>query len=126
RRPHLLTLQILDRNDRVVATLAEERRVEAGTAIFRWSGTGVPDGFYRPKATLDTGREFNLQNPIRLDSIAPTVRVVSYRPRIFRRRATARVRITYRLSEAGHVRVYVNGRQELEGGATKRDFQLDW
>jgi len=126
RRPHLLTLQILDRNDRVVATLAEERRVEAGTAIFRWSGTDVPDGFYRPKATLDTGREFNLQNPIRLDSIAPTVRVVSYRPRIVRRRATARVRITYRLSEAGHVRVYVNGRQELEGGATKRDFQLDW
>jgi hypothetical protein len=126
RRPHLLTLQILDKNDRVIATLAEERRVEAGTTIFRWSGKDVPDGFYRPKATLDTGREFTLENPIRLDSVAPTVRVLSYRPHVLRRRSKPRIRISYDLSEAAHVRVYVNGHQKLEGGATKVLFQLYW
>jgi hypothetical protein len=126
RRPHLLTLQILDRNDRVVATLVDERRVEAGTSIFRWSGKDIPDGFYRPKATLDTGREFTLQNPIRLDSIPPAVRVVSYRPHVLRHRSKPRIRISYDVSEAAHVRVYVNGRQQLEGGATKVKFQLYW
>ena len=126
RRPHLLTLQILDRNDRVVATLARERRVEGGISIFRWRGRHASDGFYRPRATLDTGREFTLLNWIRLDSTAPTVRVISYRPRVLRRRSKPRIRIAYDLSEAAHVRVYVNGRQKLEGGATRVQFQLYW
>ena len=126
QRPHLLTLQILDRNDRVVATLAAKRRVEAGTSIYRWSGKDVPDGFYLPKATLDTGREFTLQNPIRVDSVAPRVTVLSYRPHVLRRRGKPRIRIAYDLSEAARVRVYVNGRQQLEGGATKVRFQLYW
>jgi hypothetical protein len=126
QRRHLLTLQILDRRDRVVDTLASESPVERGTHIFRWSGKGVPNGVYRPRATLDTGREFTLPNPIHLDTVAPTVRILSYRPRVLRRRAKPRIRIAYKLSEPAHVRVYVNGRLQLEGGATKTKFQLDW
>ena len=37
RRPHLITLQIVDANDRVVATLARERRVEPGHTQFQLS-----------------------------------------------------------------------------------------
>jgi hypothetical protein len=127
RRSHLLTLQIVDKDDRVVATLARERRVEPGLDTFRWPARSAPDGVYRPKVTLDAGREFILQSPITVDTVAPTTKLISYSPRVVRRhRPKARVRITYQLSEPGHVRVFVNGRKVQEGGGTKPRFQLDW
>src|SRR5919204_643895 len=53
--PHLLTVQIVDSRDRVVATLANEQRVEAGTVFFRWRGPAA-DGVYEPKITTDEDR----------------------------------------------------------------------
>jgi hypothetical protein len=124
-RPHLLTVQILDKRDRVVATLARERRYEAGVAAFRWRTT-VPDGVYTPRVTLDDGRVFTLPLQIRIDSVAPTAKLVSYRPHVLRRRAKPEVRVVYRVSEKAHILLYVNGRRELQGGAKSLQFKVNW
>ena len=57
RHPHLLTVQMVDSRDRVVATLAVERRFGPGRVSLRWQGR-IPDGVYEPRIVLDTGRVF--------------------------------------------------------------------
>jgi hypothetical protein len=123
--PHLLTLQIVDSHDRVVATLVQEERLEPGRASFRWRGP-VADGLYEPKITLDTGRVFNLVNQIRADSTPPETRLVSYRPRVLRRHSKREVAIVYRVSEPAHVILYVNGRRELRGYPKALESTVKW
>jgi hypothetical protein len=124
-RPHLLTVQILDRRDRVVATLVRQRRYEAGIAAFRWSAD-AKDGIYTPRVTLDDGRVFTLPVQIRIDSVPPTAALVSYRPHVLRRRGKPQIRIAYRVSEKAHILLYVNGRRELVGGAKSLHFAVNW
>ena len=124
-RAHLLTVQIVGKNDRPVATLVRERRYEPGTVRFRWR-PDVPDGAYESRVTLDDGREFTVPATIRVDSVAPTAALVSYRPRVLRPDAKPRVRIAYRVSEPAHVLVYVNGRRDLRGGAKSLQFAVNW
>jgi hypothetical protein len=118
RRAHLVTLQIIDSAGRVVAKLAQERRVERGDVQFQWRGKRVPDGVYQPEITLDDGREFTLPNQIRLDSVAPRIALVSYRPRILRRRDKPELTINYRVSEAAHAIVFL-GRTRCALGYAK-------
>jgi len=125
RRPHLVTIDILDAHDRAVATLVREQRVEPGTVEFHWKAT-APDGVYTPRVTLDTGREFTLPNQIVVDSVAPSARLVSYRPHVLRRRGKPKVTIEYRLTESAHVIVYVNGRRAVVGGHNNRRDNVDW
>jgi len=125
RHPHLVTLEILGPRDRPIATLVREQRVEPGTVAFHWRAT-APDGVYTPRVTLDTGREFTLPNQILVDSVAPTARLVSYRPHVLRRSAKPKVAIAYRLSESAHVIVYINGRRAVVGGANNRRDNVDW
>ena len=124
RHAHLVTVEILGARDRPVATLVREQRVEPGTVSFHWRAT-APDGVYTPRVTLDAGREFKLPTQIRVDSVAPTARLVSYKPRVLRRNAT-RVAIKYHVSEKAHVIVYVNGRRDVVGGAKALDWKVDW
>jgi hypothetical protein len=124
-RAHLLTVQIVGKNDRPVATLAHEQRYEPGTVRFRWR-PHAPDGAYEPRVTLDDGREFTVPATIRVDSVAPTATLVSYRPHIVRRSARPEVRIAYRVSEPAHIIVYANGRRELRGGAKSLQFAVNW
>ncbi len=119
RRRHVLTVQILDARGRVVETLAREESVRRGTVLLKWAGTGVPDGDYRPQVTLDNGRIFDLPTPIRVDSRAPSSRLVSYRPHVLGRRAKPRVLVSYRLSEPAHPILYVNGRKAVGPGFAK-------
>src|SRR5919204_5159324 len=110
RHPHLLTVQMVDSRDRVVATLADERRFGPGRVSIRWQGR-IPDGVYEPKVVLDTGRVFNLPNPVRADSTPPRTRLLAYRPHVLRRHHRKRqVVILYSVSEAAHVLLYVDGR----------------
>jgi hypothetical protein len=125
RRPHLVTVEILGARDRPIATLVREQRVEPGTVEFHWRAT-APDGVYTPRITLDTGREFRLPNQIVVDSVAPTARLVSYRPHVLRRRAKPEVKIAYRLSESAHVIVYVNGRRVIVGGRNNKSDKVNW
>jgi hypothetical protein len=125
RHPHLLTVQMVDSRDRVVATLAEEQRFEPGRVSLRWQGS-IADGVYEPKITLDTGRVFNVPDQIRADSIAPRTRLVAYRPRVLRRPTKRQVVIVYRVSEPAHVRLYVNGRLELRGFPKLLQSKVEW
>jgi hypothetical protein len=125
RHPHLLTVQMVDSRDRVIATLAEERRVEPGTVFFRWRGA-IPDGVYEPKITLDTGRVFNVPNPIRADSTPPRATLLGYRPRVLRKHRRRRVVITYRVTEPAHLLLYVSGRLALRGGAKVLQSKVEW
>jgi hypothetical protein len=124
-RAHLLTVAIVNGSGRAVATLARERRAEPGRVTFRWH-PNVGNGTYEPRVTLDDGREFTLQNPIRVDSTAPTATLVSYRPHVLRSRAKPEVKITYRVSEEAHVLLYVDGRRTLKGGAKSLQFAVNW
>ena len=125
RRPHLVTLQVVDSQDHVVGTLAQEERLEPGRVSFHWRGP-VADGVYEPKITLDTGRVFSLVNQIRADSTPPRTRLLSYRPRILRKHRKRHVVIVYRVSEPAHVILYVNGRRELLGGAKALQTKVEW
>jgi hypothetical protein len=123
--PHLLTVQVVNQNDRTVATLVRERRYEPGKVKFRWR-PDVPDGVYEPRVTLDDGRDFTIPVKIRVDSVAPTATLVSYRPHVLRRRTKPEVRIVYRVSEPAHILLYVNGRRQLKGGAKSLQFRVNW
>jgi hypothetical protein len=123
--PHLVTIVILDAHDRPVATLVREQRVEPGIVEYHWPAT-APDGVYTPRVTLDAGREFTLPNQIIVDSVAPTARLASYRPRVLRRNAKSKVSIWYRLSENAHVIVYVDGERVAVGGGKGRVYKVDW
>ncbi len=125
RHPHLLTVQMVDSHDRVVATLAEEQRFEPGRVSLRWQ-TRIPDGVYEPKITLDTGRVFNVPNPIRADSTPPRARLVAYRPRVLREYHKRQVAIIYRVSEPAHIFLYVNGRLELRGFPKSLESKVKW
>jgi len=123
--PHLVTVEILGARDRPIATLVREQRVEPGTVEFHWHAT-APDGVYTPRVTLDTGREFTLPVQIRVDSVAPTAALVSYRPHVLRRDAKPTVTIGYRVSEKAHVIVYANGRRVAVGFAKARSSEVNW
>jgi hypothetical protein len=126
RRPHRLTVQIINSSQRTVASLARNKRFGAGTVAFHWWGRNVPDGSYEPRITLDDGRVYTLPNPIRVDTVAPRVSLVSYRPHVLRRRRKTRVHVAYRVSEPAHVILYVNGRDLLFGGAKALRSKVDW
>jgi FlgD Ig-like domain len=131
RRTHDLTVAILDADDHPVRTLARDRTVH-GPVVFAWNGRDshgrrVGDGSYRARVTLDDGRDFVLPPPpINVDSVAPRASLVSYRPRVLRRRAKPRVLIGYRVTEPAHVLLYVNGRRELFGGAKALRSKVEW
>lgn len=123
RHPQFLTVRILDGKSRTVATLARDRRFNAGVVDFRWRG-GVNDGTYAPVVTLGDGRVFRLQNPIVFDSTPPRATLVSYRPRrVLQKR---RVRIAYRVNEPAHVLLYVNGQRVLISRATALRARIQW
>jgi hypothetical protein len=130
RRTHLLTVAILGPNDRAVRTLARDREAH-GIVVFVWNGRdargrSAHDGEYRPQVTLDNGQVKTLPVVIQVDSAAPSTALVSYRPRVLRRRAKPRVVIGYRVNEPAHVLLYVNGRRELVGGAKALRSQVEW
>ena len=129
RRTHVLTVQILDANGRVVRSIIEERAVHKGIINVRWDGrnkvgTVLPDGEYSPRFVLDNGRTFDPPNPIRVDTIPPRTRLVSYAPRVLKRHSKLHVR--YRVSETAHPIMYVNGRQEVLGNAKALLGNFEW
>lgn len=129
QRTHVLTIEILDARGRVVRTLADETTVEKGTVHVRWrgrdnSGRVVPDGEYDPRFVLDNGRSFDPPNPIRVDSVAPTARLISIRPG--RVRQGHRVRIRYRVSEVAHPLLFADGRRVVTGNAKALNAQFQW
>jgi hypothetical protein len=129
QRRHALTIEILDSRERVVKTLAEEETVRDGVTSVRWhgrddAGRRVPDGEYRPRFILDNGRTFDPPNTIVVDSVAPTARLLSVRPRRVSR--GERVRIRYRVPEPAHPLLFVDGHRVIVGNAKALTAQIEW
>ncbi|HXY85970.1 MAG TPA: hypothetical protein VEH52_10880 [Gaiellaceae bacterium] len=126
RHEHLLTVQIVNAQDHAVATLARDQRFDPGVATFHWT-PAVPDGTYRPRITIEDGRVFVLQNPIRVDSIPPRITVVSYHPRVVRRTAKPHVIVVYKVSEFAHAILYADGRKVAGPGYGKNvTGRIEW
>ena len=88
RRRETVTLDILNRNGRSIRTLVQELREPAGRVSYTWDGRDnlervVAEGVYRPRVQLErNGRTIVLPNPIRVDTTAPVIGLVSVFPRV--------------------------------------------
>lgn len=102
-----------------------------GDVHVRWdgrdaSGEIVPDGIYYPLVQLQrAGRTIDLPNPIRVDTIRPSIRLRSVRPRVFRP-GTAKVTVTYTVSEHAHALLFVDGRRRVLTASKRLRYLLHW
>jgi hypothetical protein len=119
RKQETLTIVIVDSQERVVRNLLTRTLRPKGLQALSWdgrddSGRVVPAGVYKPRIRLAGDRRTILMpNPIKVDTTAPVVSVVSVRPRVFSPDGDKRadnVRIRVRMSEPARAQLYVNGR----------------
>ena len=102
-----------------------------GDVHVRWdgrdaSGEIVPDGIYYPLVHLQrAGRTIDLPNPIRVDTIRPSIKFTSLRPRLFRSGAE-KLKVTYRVSEHAHALLFVDGRRRVFTASTRLRGRLQW
>jgi hypothetical protein len=102
-----------------------------GDVHVRWdgrdaSGEIVPDGIYYPFVDLQrAGRTIDLPNPIRVDTIKPTIKFTSLTPRAFRP-GTEKLKVTYTVSEHAHALLFVDGRRRVFTYGTRLRGKLQW
>jgi hypothetical protein len=108
-----------------------ERSFGQGDVHVRWdgrdaSGEIVPDGIYYPFVELQrAGRTIDLPNPIRVDTIRPSIKFTSLRPRVFRP-GTEKLKVTYTVSEHAHALLFVDGRRRVFTASTRLRGRLQW
>jgi FlgD Ig-like domain len=102
-----------------------------GDVHVRWdgrdaSGEIVPDGIYYPFVELQrAGRTIDLPNPIRVDTIRPSIKFTSLRPRAFRP-GMEKLKVTYTVSEHAHALLFVDGRRRVVTNSTRLRGKLQW
>ena len=112
------------------ATVAEGSFAR-GDVHVRWdgrdaSGEIVPDGIYYPLVQLErAGRTIDLPNPIRVDTIRPSIKFTSLRPRVFRP-GLEKLKVTYTVSEHAHALLFVDGRRRVFTYSTRLRGRLQW
>jgi hypothetical protein len=133
RKDDRVSLSVVDANNEIVRELADEVPA-SGRFERRWNGRDhegriVPDGVYKPRLRLAHGRRtFLLPNAIRVDSVAPTVELVSAKPQFFSPDGDGRndrVRLRYTLTEPANAILLAKGAQ---AGRTLRKTtdKIDW
>jgi len=128
RRADRLRVAIRIGSDEV--TVADGSFPRGGVHV-RWdgrdaSGEVVPDGVYYPLVHLqDAGRTIDLPNPIRVDTIRPSIRLRSLRPRVFVA-GREKLRITYTVSEHAHAVLLVDGRRRVFTLGERLHGRLQW
>jgi hypothetical protein len=122
RKGDRVTLQVVDGDGDVVRTLFRNRRfgpvrLEAGWDGRDDAGRVVPDGDYKPRVRLaDAHRTIVFPNEIRVDTVKPRIEQFSVSRRVLSPDGDGRadgVSVSYRLSERGRVRLFVNGKQRV-------------
>jgi hypothetical protein len=110
RRPDHLRIAIrVDGQERVIAD-AEFKR---GPVHVAWdgrdaSGAPLPDGTYFAVVhMLREKRSIDLPNPIRIDTVAPTITLIGTRAGI------GKTTFFYRTSEPAHALLFVNGKRQV-------------
>ena len=102
-----------------------------GDVRVRWDGRAasgelVPDGVYYPLVELQrAGRTIDLPNPIRVDTIRPSIRLRSLGPRVFRP-GTEKLTATYTVSEHAHALLFVDGRRRVFTASKRLRYLLHW
>jgi len=123
-------VRIAVRTDSGEVTVAEGSFAQ-GDVHVRWDGRDasrelVPDGTYYPFVQLKrAGRTIDLPNPIRVDTIRPSIKFTSLRPRVFRPGAE-KLKVTYRVSEHAHALLFVDGRRRVFTASTRLRGRLQW
>jgi hypothetical protein len=102
-----------------------------GDVHVRWdgrdaSGEIVPDGIYYAVVHLQrAGRTIDLPNPIRVDTIRPSIKFTSLTPRAFRP-GVEKLKVTYTVSEHAHALLFVDGRRRVFTNSTRLHGRLQW
>jgi hypothetical protein len=108
-----------------------DRAFARGDVHVRWdgrdaSGEIVPDGIYYPLVHLQrAGRTIDLPNPIRVDTIRPSIKFTSLTPRAFVPGAE-KLKVTYTASEHAHALLFVDGRRRVFTYGTRLRGKLQW
>jgi hypothetical protein len=134
KRDHA-SVVIVDANGDVVRSLGTTRRARVGKLSFVWDGRDedgriVPDGTYKPRVHLSREhRTIVLPNPIRVDAKAPSIRLVSVRPRVFSPDGDfvhEFIRLRYVTSEPAQAFFYLDGNFRVQVRRFVRSGKLDW
>jgi hypothetical protein len=113
-------LRVAIRIDGREATIAD-REFARGLVRVRWNGKGVPDGVYYPVVHLiDEQRTIDLPNPIRIDTVRPTLAFLGTS------RSGSKTIFRYRTSEPAHGLLFVNGRRRVFTYSTRRSGRLPY
>jgi hypothetical protein len=135
RHADTLTLDVLDRERRVVATLVDSRRVHSRWNRFAWDGrsdegTVAPDGSYQFRIHLaGQHRTILLPNRLVLDTKPPLVRQVTVIRDTFSPDGDGRadaVRVKYRLDGPARAILFVGGEQVVQTRFRPVRGELPW
>jgi len=135
RKPARVTVDILDSAGRSVRTLVRDRAEEAGSVSYTWDGRDnadrvVPEGRYRPRVELEEhGRTIVLPNPIRVDTTAPTIRLVRLFPRVFSPDGDGRrdrVTAWYEVDGPARAMMLVDGKRRVLSRFRSPEGRLVW
>ena len=128
-KPDTISATVVDSDGEPVRTLA--RRMKArGRVELRWdgrTGTGnvVPDADYYVRVVFaKRDRTIDIPHPMRVDTVAPRIRIVSALPRSVH--GGSRVKVRYRISERGQALLLVDGRRRVVGRRFRPRGELDW
>lgn len=128
-RANTVNVRIQDSSGHTVRLLVDGKRLPRGRSQFEWdgrddAGSKLPDGRYFVEVHLRHGdRTFKLPRPTVLDTVPPTVRVLSLR-RVLN--LGERVRVVYRVNEPAHGVLYVNGQRVAVTYTKSRTAKLQW
>src|SRR5439155_3716513 len=131
-RADRVTARIVDSAGRTVRVLLDGRRLPRGRTQLEWSGRDdagrqAPDGRYSVDVHLaGPDRTFRLPRTLALDTVPPTVRLVSYTPKILRRSQLHKVIVRYRVSEPAHGVLFVNGSRVVVTNGNRLAGKLNW
>ena len=123
-------LRIAIRTDSGEVTVAQGSFAR-GDVHVRWdgrdaSGELVPDGIYYPLVHLQrAARTIDLPNPIRVDTIKPSIRFRSVVPRVFRP-GKEKLTVAYTISEHAHALLFVDGRRRVFTASKRLRYLLHW
>jgi hypothetical protein len=127
-----VTVTIVDAAGRTVRVLVQGKRLPRGRTQLAWDGRDdagmrAPDGRYSVDVHLARpDRTYRLPRTLALDTVAPTVRLVSYAPRILGRTHLHNVIVRYRVSEPAHGILFVDKRRVVVTYGTRLAGKLPW
>ena len=113
-------LRIVVRTPSRPAVIAD-RDFPKGTVHVKWDGRGVPDGIYYAVVHMQRAqRTIDLPNPIRVDTVKPSIALTSMS------RDGTKTLFRYRTSEPAHALLIVDGERRVRTYSTRRRGKFDY